>query len=29
MEPPYFLRKVYRYGNTKITTYFREEDAEL
>lgn len=28
MEPPYFLRKTYRYGNTKVTTYFREEDAE-
>ena len=28
MEPPYFLRKTYRYGNTKITTFFREEGAE-
>ncbi len=28
MEPPYFLWKTYRYGNTKITTFFREEGAE-
>ena len=25
VAPPYFLRKSYRYGKTKITTYSREE----
>lgn len=25
---PYYLRKTYRYGKTKITTYFREENKE-
>lgn len=27
-EPPYFLRRIYRYGKIKVTTYCREEDAE-
>ena len=26
VEPPYFQRRVYRYGKIKITTYFREEE---
>ena len=28
VAPPYFLRRTYRYGRIKITTYFREEDAQ-
>ena len=28
MEPPYFLRRTYRYGRIRITTYCREEDAQ-
>ena len=28
VAPPYYLRKTYRYGKTKITTYFREEHQE-
>ncbi len=27
MEPPYFLRRTYRYGRIRITTYCREEDT--
>lgn len=26
LPPPYFLRKSYRYGKTKVTTYFREDE---
>ena len=28
VAPPYFLRRTYRYGRVKITTYFREEAAQ-
>ena len=28
VAPPYFLRRTYRYGKIKITTYFREEAAQ-
>lgn len=28
MSPPYFRRRVYRYGKIKITTFFREEDPQ-
>ena len=28
LEPPYFLRRSYRYGKTKLTRICREEDAE-
>ena len=28
VAPPYFLRRTYRYGRGKITTYFREEAAQ-
>ena len=28
VDPPYFLRRTYRYGKIKITTYFREEAAQ-
>ncbi len=28
VSPPYFQRRVYRYGRTKVTTYYREEDRE-
>ena len=28
VEPPYFQRRVYRYGKTKVTAYCREEERE-
>ncbi len=28
LNPPYFQHRVYRYGKTKITTYYREEGRE-
>ena len=28
VEPPYFLRRTYRYGRIKVTTYCREEDGQ-
>lgn len=28
VDPPYFQRRVYRYGKIKITTFFREEDPQ-
>ena len=28
MQPPYFLRRTYRYGKIKLTTYCREEGRE-
>ena len=27
VDPPYFLRRTYRYGKIKVTTYCREEDG--
>ena len=28
VKPPYFLRRTYRYGRIKVTTYCREEDGQ-
>lgn len=28
VAPPYYQRRTYRYGKIKITTYYREEDAQ-
>lgn len=28
VDPPYYQRRTYRYGKIKITTYYREEDAQ-
>lgn len=28
MAPPYFQRRIYRYGKIKVTTFFREEDPQ-